>query len=151
MAKILDMTKDVRAWDLPKARRRQFEYTQALANENLGTTDKSHPLWVKLASDIDLDDSQRAYALYFLAKHAEQAKDMEQEYMMAQQALSLFLGMPQRDTPKIRDCLNMLTQVTSRSHRVQEALGWGIEYENTLAKTILPGLNICILWPTFSN
>lgn len=132
--KILDMTKDVRAWDLPKARRRQFEYTQALANENLGTTDKSHPLWVKLASDIDLDDSQRAYALYFLAKHAEQAKDMEQEYMMAQQALSLFLGMPQRDTPKIRDCLNMLTQVTSRSHRVQEALGWGIEYEKYIGK-----------------
>ena len=131
---ILDMTKNVRAWDLPKARRRQFEYTQALAHENLGTTDQSHPLWIKLASDIELDDSQRAYALYFLAKHAEQAKDLEQEYMMAQQALSLFLGMPQRDTAKIRDCLNMLTQVTSRSHRIQEALGWAIEYEKYIAK-----------------
>ena len=126
---ILDMTTEVKKWKLAPNRRRQFEYTQALAYENLGQEDKSYPLWTKLASEVELPDSQRAYALYFMAKHAERIKDLQNEYMLAQQALSLFLGMPKQDLPKIRDCLDMLIRVTSRTRRFQEALGWGLEFE----------------------
>ncbi len=126
---ILDMTRGVKQWELEPDRRRQFEYTLALAHENLGQEDKAHHLWQKLASEVALPDSQRAYAMYFLARYAERAKDFQNEYMQAQQALSLFLNMPQKDLPKIRDCLDMLIRVTSRTRRPQEALAWGLEFE----------------------
>jgi TolA-binding protein len=126
---ILDMTREVRTWELSDTRRRQFEYTLALAHENLGQKDKSSPLWEKLAAEIELPDAQRAYALYFMAKQAERTKDFEGEYLLTQQALSLFLSMPSQDLPKIRDCLDMLIRVTARTGRTQEALGWGLELE----------------------
>ncbi len=131
---IIDMTRQVKSWELSPARRRQFEYTLAIAHQNLGLEDKSHPLWLQLASDIELPDSQRAYALYFLSKHARESEDLEKEYMLAQQALSLFLSTDKRDLPKIRDCLAMLIDVTSRTRRHQEALGWGMEYEKYMDK-----------------
>ncbi|MGX9364914.1 tetratricopeptide repeat protein [Desulfoplanes sp. PS50] len=131
---ILDMTQEVKNWELSDNRRRQFEYTLALAHENLEQKDKSAPLWKELASEIELPDSQRAYALYFMAKQAERTKDLENEYLLAQQALSLFLSLPTQDLPKIRDCLNMLIQTTSRTGRTQEALGWGLELEKYIDK-----------------
>ncbi|PIE69539.1 MAG: hypothetical protein CSA21_01725 [Deltaproteobacteria bacterium] len=139
---ILDTTKNVRTWKLPPDRRRQFDYTLALAHENLGHDTKSFPLWNKLARDTKLPDSQRAYALYFMAQHAERTKKPEQVHTLAQDALSLFLSSPKQDLPKIRDCLNMLIRVTSKTRRHQEALSWGLKLE-----TYIPREDPS--WPTF--
>ncbi|GAU07952.1 tetratricopeptide repeat protein [Desulfoplanes formicivorans] len=131
---IIKLSQEIKDWKLSANRKRQFEYTLALAHQNLGQTDQSHLLWKQLAADVELPDAQRAYALYFMAKHAEQAQDLRNEYNLAHEALSLFLSMPEQDLPKIRDCLDMLIRVTSTTRRHQEALSWGLECEKYMTK-----------------
>jgi TolA-binding protein len=131
---IIELSHQIKDWKLPPHRKRQVDYTLALAHQNLGQTDKSNPLWHQLAAEVELPDAQRAYALYFMAKQAEQAQDLQQEYILAQEALSLFLNMPEQDLPKIRDCLDMLIRVTSKTRRSREALSWALESEKYMAK-----------------
>ena len=56
----------VRPWKLGRDRQRQVDYAAALAQENLLRPDKARPLWEKLSTDINLEDTQRGYTLYFL-------------------------------------------------------------------------------------
>ena len=65
--KITTLAPQITDWELAPQRQRQADYALALAHENLGQSEKSQPLWHKLGLDVGLQDSQRAYTLYFIA------------------------------------------------------------------------------------
>ena len=118
----------VHGWKLPSEQRRQFDYSLALALENLGKTDRSRPLWEKLSADMGLNPEQRAYAFFYMARSAQQNQDLRNEYIYAQEALALFLTTGE-DTAKMKDCLLMLTDVARRAMRLDQALHWAMEYD----------------------
>ncbi|WP_457571949.1 tetratricopeptide repeat protein, partial [Desulfovulcanus sp.] len=124
--KIIELGEKCKNWSLPPKQKQQLNYALALAYENLGYVQKSLPLWRKLAADIELPKKQRAYALYFLAQNALSQQDLENVYIFAQEALSIFLE-EKDDIPKIKSCLDLLIQATVRTGRKKEALGWALE------------------------
>jgi len=124
--KIIELGEKCKDWSLPKKQKQQLNYALALAYENLDQPSKAMPLWRKLAADIDLPAKQRAYALYFLAQNALSQGDLENVYIFAQEALSIFLE-NKDDIPKIKSCLDLLIQATERTGRKKEALGWALE------------------------
>jgi TolA-binding protein len=124
---ILELEQKARSWKLSQAGQRQLAYAQALALENLGKIKDALPLWRRLAADIALPSGQRAFALYFLAQYAHADSDLEQVYIYAQQALSLFME-EDGNEEEIKNCLDLLIRTTQRTGRMQEALGWALEY-----------------------
>lgn len=126
--KVLETADAVKQWELSPDHRRELRYAEALAHENLGQLDKSRPLWMELAQDRQLDERQRAYALYFMALEAEEKGQLKVAYNNAQEALDTLLRRDE-DQSKIRDTLRILVNVTERSGRVPEALKWSQEYE----------------------
>lgn len=133
-SQIVDLGKRVARWGLPADRQRQVDYAVGLAYENLDKHSSAKPLWTKLAADPKLDDGQRAYALYFLARGAMTAGDMGQVNTLANDALQLFLK-DKSDIPKIRDCLDLLMRAAERSGRGQDALNWMLEYGKYMPET----------------
>jgi tetratricopeptide (TPR) repeat protein len=140
--KIIDIGKQVKRWKLDNTRKQQLDYTIALANENMGNMKQANNLWQKLAADITLSQKKRAYALYFLAQHALDNEKLEDVYIFAQEALSLFMQ-DNQDTQKIKNCLDLLIRTTERTGKNMEALGWGLEY----SKYITPDNPD---WPAFT-
>ncbi len=120
--------------DLPVPQRRELTYSVALAMENLGRSEDARPLWSGLAEDLALSDTQRGYALYFLARTAMQEENFERVYLYAQEALSLLL-LDREDPGKIRDAVTWLTQVTERTGRLQEALAWALELDQLIDRS----------------
>lgn len=110
---------------------REFDYSLALALENLGRAQEARPYWLALAEDLRLGDAQRGFALYFLARSAMRDEELEKVYLYAQEALSLLL-LENKDSVKIRDCIAWLTQVTERTGRLQEALAWALEFDQLI-------------------
>ena len=150
--KIIELGKKGLKWDLPPEQKkqlrsatalayRQLRYATALAYEKLGHPEKALPLWRKLAADIDLPKKQRSYALYFLAQDALVQGDLENVYVFAQEALSIFLE-TKEEVEKIKSCLELLIQVTEKTGRKKEALGWALEL-GTYIKESDPD------WPAF--
>lgn len=131
--KVLEVADDVKHWELTPDHRRELRYAQALAYENLGNLDKSRPLWMELGMDRQLDEQQRAYALYFMALEAEEKNQLKQAYNDAQEALDILLRLDE-DKSKIRDSLRLLMDVTERSGRVAESLNWASQYEKHIDK-----------------
>ncbi len=113
--------------ELPEKQRREVDYAHALALVSLGEKTKSKPIWTKLAAMTDLDPGQRAYALFYLARFAGEEDNLQNEYLYAQEALSLFLQAKTRDTEKIKDTLTMLMDVTQRAGRLEDAMRWADE------------------------
>ena len=126
--KITTLAPQITDWELAPQRQRQADYALALAHENLGQSEKSQPLWHKLGLDVGLQDSQRAYALYFMALHAYSKEDLANVALFGKEALELLLALEVPDQPKIKDCLDLLIRATEQSGRKQEALAWALEY-----------------------
>ncbi|MFP4264317.1 MAG: tetratricopeptide repeat protein, partial [Desulfonatronovibrionaceae bacterium] len=120
-------------WDLPQKQKHKLDYAYALALQNMGRSEQAMPVWRSLASDIDLSGTERAYALYFMARHAFDKQDYENVHVFAQEALSLFLQ-DKNDISKIKACLELLIQTTESTGRLKEALGWALEYETFVDK-----------------
>lgn len=116
----------VKPWKLGRDRQRQVDYAAALAQENLLRPDKARPLWEKLSTDMNLEDTQRGYALYFLARATLDAGKVERSAVLAQEALNLFLK-EKKDVAKIRDCLELLALAADRKDRFRDALAWTLE------------------------
>ncbi len=130
---ILELEKRVAAWSLGKDRRRQVDYAAALAHEELGQPDRARPLWGRLATDLDLTDTQRGYAHYFLGRSALAAGELERATILGQEALEL-LKKERDDIPKLKETLELLVQAAERSGRTQEALAWSLEYDEYLTE-----------------
>ncbi len=135
--RVLDLAAAVASWKLEPDRQRQVDYAAALAYETLGRHEGGKPLWLKLATDMNLTDTQRGYAHYFMARGSLAAADLEQASLLAQEALNLLLKSGD-DRPKIMDSLELLIQAAERSGRVQDALAWSLQYDEYLTPDDAP-------------
>lgn len=122
------LSKVIEKWNLPPERRRQFDFSLALALENLGKPELSLPIWTKLAADMQLEPEQRGYALYYMARAAAQKEDFRNQYLYSHEALNLFLQTG-RDKEKVKDCLLSLVEVCRKVHQLEQALHWALEYD----------------------
>ncbi len=121
-------------WKLDPSRARQVDYALAMALENLGDTDKSNPLWTRLAADQELDPAARAYGMYYQAKNALKAHDLRNVFINAQQALEMFLQTG-GDRDKIKDCILMTIYAAEASGQYREALKWANKYDTYIPET----------------
>jgi tetratricopeptide (TPR) repeat protein len=130
---IVELGKRVAGWGLGPDRRRQVDYALALAHEKLDQPGPARPLWTRLATDLNLTDTQRGYAHYFLGRGAMQAGNLERATILGQEALEL-LKKEKDDLPKIMETLELLVQAAERSGRVQDALAWSLEYDGYVSR-----------------
>jgi tetratricopeptide (TPR) repeat protein len=130
---VVDLAQHVATWGLDPDRQRQVDYAAALAHEKLNQSALAKPLWTKLATDMNLTDTQRGYAHYFLGRAAMAANDMELATILGQEALSL-LQKDKEDLGKLKESLELLIQAADRSGRPQEALAWSLEYDGYVAE-----------------
>ncbi|WP_461211118.1 tetratricopeptide repeat protein [Desulfocurvus sp. DL9XJH121] len=129
--RVLEVAEAVKPWEIASRYKRELDYAQALALENLGRFEDSRPLWNTLVQDRDLDDRQRAYAVFFLARDALAKEDYRTAYDYAQDAYETLVA-EDTDQAKIRECLAILTDVTERSARFREAIKWADLYKKRL-------------------
>jgi tetratricopeptide (TPR) repeat protein len=122
------------AWKLSPRQKTQFEYARAMALENMGDSEKSLPMWTKIAADTSADPNTRAYATYTLAKSAARKQDMHRVFALAQEALAQLLATG-GDKEKIKDCLLMTITATERSGRYSEAAKWSREFDRIIPES----------------
>ncbi|MBU1041320.1 MAG: tetratricopeptide repeat protein, partial [Proteobacteria bacterium] len=120
-----------KAWKLSPRQLAQFEQARAMALENQGLTEKSIPLWTRIAADPTTDLPTRAFATYTLAKDAARKQDMYRLFALSQEALGLLLE-AHGDKDKIKDCLLMSITATERSGRYTETLKWSKEFDRII-------------------
>jgi TolA-binding protein len=130
---VVELAKHVSTWGLDQNRQRQVDYAAALAHEKLNQSALAKPLWTKLATDMNLTDTQRGYAHYFLGRAAMATNDMELATILGQEALVL-LQKEKDDLGKLKESLELLIQAADRSGRPQEALAWSLEYDGYVAE-----------------
>ncbi len=119
------------AWKLSPRQKAQFEVARAMALENQGETEKSLPLWTRIAADQGADPATRAHATYVLAKDAARRQDMHRLFALSQEALAQLLathGAPE----KIKDCMLMAITATERSGRYKETIKWSQEFDRII-------------------
>jgi tetratricopeptide (TPR) repeat protein len=121
-------------WKVDPNRARQVDYALAMAHENLGETDKSAPIWEKLATDDQMDPAARAYGMYYQAKAAMKAHDLRKVFIHSQQALEMFLASG-GDRDKIKDCILMTIYAAEASGQYREALKWANKYDTYIPET----------------
>jgi TolA-binding protein len=109
----------------------QLRYALALAHENLGRTDESRKAWDALALDPELRPTQQGYAFFFMGRNAYTERDLDKAYHFSQRALSLFLQ-DDREKERIRDCLDLLIEISDQTGRTMKALEWAHEYEKMI-------------------
>ncbi|SMF18820.1 tetratricopeptide repeat protein [Desulfovibrio gilichinskyi] len=115
-------------WDIDPKQKAHIEYANAMAYENLGETESSTPLWAGLAANLQLPESSRAYAMYYMAKSAMKQKELKKVFVYSQEALSMLLETG-GDREKIKDCILMTIYAAESSGRYREALQWASEYD----------------------
>lgn len=131
--RIADLMRDVSGWTLSDPLRKQADYALALAHENLGHSDLAVPLWQRLYDRKDLPVEQRAYVGYFLSRDAERKRELEKAYLLTRETLSDFLAVAQADpdradTPRIKESLLSLMDITEAAGRLRESLDWIDQY-----------------------
>jgi hypothetical protein len=132
---ILDLGEQVAAWDFPPQMRNELDYAMALSAENLGLPRKALPLWQKLAPKNDIPLYEKAYATYFLAKDAEQRKDIKAAYDYNKLVLDLFSKLEDErsdksDPERIKEAVASLMDICEVANRIPEALDWVERYNS---------------------
>jgi hypothetical protein len=130
---LLKLGDKVAAWEFAPAMRNELDYAMALSAENLGLPGRALPLWQKLASKNDIPLYEKAYATYFLAKNAEQRKDIKDAYAYNTAALKLFVRLEEErsdkaDPERIKESVSSLMDICEVSNRIPEALEWLEKY-----------------------
>lgn len=128
-SKVTDLSDMVQKnWDIDPKQKANIEYAKAMAYENLGDAESSTPLWAGLAANLQLPESSRAYAMYYMAKSAMKQKELKKIFVYSQEALSMLLETG-GDREKIKDCILMTIFAAESSGRYREALQWASEYD----------------------
>ena len=132
-AKILDLGKIVSTWPLKPQLRSQLDYAMALSAQNLNLTGPALAMWRNLADRQDIPVYQRAYATYFLARDAEQRKDIRNSYTLNRKVIELFTQLQDErsdkaDPQRIKDAMLSLMDICEVANRVPEALEWLARY-----------------------
>ncbi|WP_291440535.1 tetratricopeptide repeat protein [Desulfovibrio sp.] len=127
--KVLDLGKLVSTWPMNKQLRNQLDYALALSAQNLNLTGPALAMWAQLADRQDIPLYQRAYATYFLARDAEQRKDIKGSYELNRKVIDLFTRLQDErsdkaDPQRIKDAMAALMDISEVANRVPEALEW---------------------------
>jgi TolA-binding protein len=130
---VLKLNDKVAAWEFTPHMRNELEYATALSAENLGLSGRALPLWQKLAAKNDIPLYEKAYATYFLAKNAEQRKDIKDAYNYNKTALELFTRLEEErsdkaDPDRVKESVSSLMDICEVSNRIPEALEWLEKY-----------------------
>ena len=138
-AKILDLGKLVATWPLNPQLRNQLDYAMALSAQNLNLNGAALAMWQKLAERQDIPLYQRAYATYFLARDAEQRKDIRNSYTLNRKVIDLFTQLQNErsdkaDPQRIKDAILSLMDICEVGNRVPEALEWLARYNAFVPK-----------------
>lgn len=138
-AKILDLGKLVATWPLNPQLRNQLDYAMALSAQNLNLNGAALAMWHKLAERQDIPLYQRAYATYFLARDAEQRKDIRNSYTLNRKVIDLFTQLQNErsdkaDPQRIKDAMLSLMDICEVGNRVPEALEWLARYNAFVPK-----------------
>lgn len=131
--KVLDLGKLVSTWPMNKQLRNQLDYAMALSAQNLNLTGPALAMWAQLLEKQDIPLYQRAYAAYFLARDAEDRKDIKNAYALNRKVLELFTQLQEErsdkaDPQRIKDALAALMDISEVANRVPEALEWVERY-----------------------
>lgn len=131
--KVSELAHRIQDWELTPKARESLDYSQALAFENLGESDRALALWQRLHGYGDLPLPRRTYMLYFLSRAAKNENDLENAYFLGRDALRGFLELAEddpksADVTKIKDTLVTLMDIAERAGRTQEALEWATQY-----------------------
>ncbi|SDF86125.1 Tetratricopeptide repeat-containing protein [Desulfovibrio legallii] len=131
--KILDLGRLVSTWPLRPQLRNQLDYAMALSAQNLNLNAPALAMWHKLADKQDIPLYQRAYATYFLARDAEQRKDIAAAYQLNRKVVELFTRLhdersDKADPQRIKDAMLALMDICEVGNRVPEALQWLARY-----------------------
>ncbi len=124
-------------WVFSQEDRNQLDYARAISAENLGMTEAAMQLWKTLYAlpDGALPLYQKAYAAYFMARDAEQRRDLQETYDRNLETLELFRRLHQEDPERIdtereRESMAGLMDVSEVAGRFAEALDWADQYES---------------------
>ncbi|MBD5608130.1 MAG: tetratricopeptide repeat protein, partial [Desulfovibrio sp.] len=88
--KILDLGNLVHDWNMKPELRNQLAYAEALSAQNLNLGAAALNRWKNLATRTDIPLYQQAYATYFLAKDAENRRDIRAAYEGNRQLVEMF-------------------------------------------------------------
>lgn len=132
-AGILDLGDKLASWPFPKDQRDQLDYSMAISAENLGLKERALPIWQRLYAQRDIPLYQRAYATYFLARDAEQKRNLSDAYKLNLESHKLFTQLEaersdKADPARIRESLAALMDVSEVANRYAEALEWAEKY-----------------------
>ncbi len=130
---IEDLAARTALWTLTPETQRQLNYALALAYENQDRMSDAAPIWQKLYEQGDLPPMQQAYAEYFLARDAEQRRDLENAYNIGQDALSRLLTLAREnpdkaDTEKIKNQIGSLMSIAETAGHLAEAMSYAEQY-----------------------
>ena len=109
--------------------RKQLDYAMALSAQNLNLAGPALSMWKMLADRTDIPLYQRAYATYFLARDAENRKDIRNAYRLNRQVIELFGQLQDErsdkaDPQRIKEAIAALMDICEVGNRVPEALEW---------------------------
>lgn len=127
--KVLDLGKLVSTWPMNRQLRNQLDYALALSAQNLNLAGPALAMWAQLAERQDIPLYQRAYATYFLARDAEQRKDIKNSYELNRKVIDLFTRLQDErsdkaDPQRIKDAMAALMDISEVANRIPEALEW---------------------------
>ena len=131
--KILELGKKVANWKMEPLLQNQLDYALALSAQNLGLNGPALAMWQKLAYRTDIPLYQQAYATYFLAKDAEQKRDIRSAYELNRKVVELFGRLADERSDKanpdrIKEAIASLMDICEVGNRIPEALEWAARY-----------------------
>lgn len=131
--KILDLGKLVSGWKLKPELRDQLDYAMALSAQNLNLGGTAIEMWRQLAARPEIPLYQRAYANYFLARDAENRRDIWGAYAANKKVIEMFTQLQEErsdkaDPRRIRESVAALMDICEVGNRIPEALQWVDRY-----------------------
>lgn len=137
--KILDLGKLVRNWKMRPDLQNQLDYAEALSAQNLNLAGPALTRWRALASRTDIPLYQQAYATYFLARDAENRRDIRNAYETNRKVVELFQRLQDErsdksDPERIKEAIAALMDICEVGNRVPEALQWVGKYNDYITE-----------------
>lgn len=131
--KILDLGKLVQNWKMKPELENQLAYALALSAQNLNLGAAALNRWKNLANRDDIPLYQKAYATYFLAKDAENRRDIRNAYEGNRKVVEMFTQLADErsdkaDPERIKEAISSLMDICEVGNRIPEALQWVDRY-----------------------
>lgn len=132
--KILDLGNLVKNWRMKPELANQLEYAEALSAQNLNLGAAALNRWKRLANRTDIPLYQRAYATYFLARDAENRRDIRAAYEGNRKVVEMFTQLANErsdkaDPERVKESIIALMDICEVGNRVPEALEWVARYD----------------------